>query len=364
MYLRTLLVLFILPAGAAMAEEATVQPSRPQPSFACAKAGSSVELVICADAKLTEWETRMGQAYKLSLTRLAADHEGRRALIEAQRQWISLRNGQCNQTQLTTAKPCILEMTKARIEALQKPDSADAQPTTAGISPPVPATAQTSAQAWDWCAGKDGASAELQINGCTTVINSRKETQEDLAVAFGNRGNGYQTKGDYYRAIAEYDAAIQLNPNDPIVFSNRGIAYGSEGVIDRAIADFNEAIRLDPKFAEAYAHRGLFKLKRGDTGGKDDIATAESLKPALTDELMRQQALMAPPPPKQKGVASVPSTKSSGNTGAAIPSPSILGPAAKQNHSASPATGATPGSPSPLKPAHPQSILQEEVPHQ
>ena len=363
MFLRILLVLFILP-GAALAEEATVQPSRPQPSFVCAKAGTSVELVICADAKLAEWDGRMGQAYKLSLTRLAGNQEGRRALIEAQRQWISLRNGQCNQMQLTTVKPCILDMTKARIEALQKPDIADAQPSTASISPPVPATAQTSAQAWNWCAGKDGASAELQINGCTAVINSRQETQEDLAVAFGNRGNGYQTKGDYYRAIADYDAAIQLNPNDPIVFSNRGIAYGSEGVIDRAIADFNEAIRLDPNFAEAFAHRGLLRLKRGDTGGKDDIATAETLKPALTDELMRQHALMARPPLKQKGVASLPAAKSSGNTGAAIPSPSFLGPAAKQNHSASPATGVTPESASPLKPAHPPSILQEEVPHQ
>ena len=193
--------------------------------------------------------------------------------------------------------------------------------------------------------------------------HSRKETQEDLAVAFGNRGNGYQTKGDYYRAIAEYDVAIQLNPNDPIVFSNRGIAYGSEGVIDHAIADLNEAIRLDPNFAEAYAHRGLFRLKRGDTGGKDDIATAESLKPALTDELMRQQALMTPPPPKQKGVASLPTPKSSENTGAAIPSPSTLGPAAKQNRSASPATGVTTGSAPQLGPAHPRSILQEEVPH-
>ena len=268
MYLRSLLVLFILPVGAATAEEATVQPGRPQPSFACAKAGTSVELVICADAKLAEWDTRMGQAYKLSLTRLAGDHEGRRALIEAQRQWISLRNGQCSQTQLTTAKPCILEMTKARIEELQKPEGADARPSTASISPPVPAAAQTSAQAWDWCAAKDGASAELQINGCTAVINSRRETQEDLAVAFGNRGNGYQTKGDYNRAIAEYDAAIQLNPNDPIVFSNRGIAYGTEGVIDHAIADFNEAIRLDPNFAEAYAHRGLFRLKEETPAAK------------------------------------------------------------------------------------------------
>src|ERR1700722_4246444 len=250
LFLRTFLALFILPAGAAMAEEATVQPSRPQPSLACAKAGTSVELMICADVKLAEWDGRMSRAYKLSLTRFAQDDDRRRAVIEAQRQWISSRNEQCNQAQLTTAKSCILEMTKLRVEELQKLDSADAQPSTASISPPVPGTAQTLAQAWDWCAGKDGASAELQINGCTMVINSRQETQQNLAVAFGNRGNGYQNKGDYYRAIAEYDAAIQLNSNDPIVFSNRGIAYGSEGVIDHAIADFNEAIRLDPDFAE------------------------------------------------------------------------------------------------------------------
>lgn len=118
---------------------------------------------------------------------------------------------------------------------------------------------------------------------------------ENLAIAFGNRGNGYQAKRDFRNAVADYDRAIQLNPNNSIMFSNRGIAYGSEGEVDHAIADFSEAIRLNPSFAEALAHRGLLKLKKGDKTGNDDIKAAESLKPELAQEVARERALSAKP---------------------------------------------------------------------
>jgi hypothetical protein len=45
-----------------------------------------------------------------------------------------------------------------------------------------------------------------------------------------------------------------------------------------AIADFSAALRLDPKLPTALYGRGYAKLKKGDaTGGKTDIAAAQTI---------------------------------------------------------------------------------------
>src|SRR5450755_214884 len=55
-----------------------------------------------------------------------------------------------------------------------------------------PSHAQQS-QASKWCDG-DGVSPDLQISGCTTLIQSGKETARNLAIAFNNRGIAYDAK--------------------------------------------------------------------------------------------------------------------------------------------------------------------------
>ena len=39
------------------------------------------------------------------------------------------------------------------------------------------------------------------------------ELKPDFAVACSNRGRAYHAKGDYSRATADYDKAIELNPS-------------------------------------------------------------------------------------------------------------------------------------------------------
>jgi hypothetical protein len=67
---------------------------------------------------------------------------------------------------------------------------------------------------------------DVKISGCTAVIQSGRETQQNLAVAFNRRGNAYAAgKGQYDRAIEDYDQAIRLNPKLVEAFYNRGTAY-------------------------------------------------------------------------------------------------------------------------------------------
>src|SRR5213593_104416 len=73
----------------------------------------------------------------------------------------------------------------------------------------------------DLCNGKDGASPDLQIEGCTALIDSEQEGGNTLSIAYNNRGNAYTAKGEYDRAIEDYDLSIRRNPAYARAYNNR-----------------------------------------------------------------------------------------------------------------------------------------------
>ena len=132
--------------------------------------------------------------------------------------------------------------------------------------------AAQSSRSWAWCVNQGGTfSADQRINGCTSIIQSSRETRRNVAIAYYSRGLAYYDKGDDDRAIAEYNEAIRLDPKFAYAYSNRGLAYDHKGDLDRAGPDYNEAIRLDPKYAQAYFNRGNAYYQKGD----DDRAIAD-----------------------------------------------------------------------------------------
>ncbi len=58
-------------------------------------------------------------------------------------------------------------------------------------------------------------------------------------------------------ALADYNEAIRLDPNEASVYNSRGVAWRAKQEYDKAIADYSEAIRLDPTYALAYCNRGF-----------------------------------------------------------------------------------------------------------
>ena len=74
---------------------------------------------------------------------------------------------------------------------------------------------------------------------------------------------------DLNQAIADYDRAIELNPQDAIAYNNRGIAYADQGDYENAIENFDSAIRLGSDISyynrgNAYRHRGELDLAISD----------------------------------------------------------------------------------------------------
>src|SRR3984893_8292651 len=98
--------------------------------------------------------------------------------------------------------------------------------------------------------------ADLALAHCTRAIQSGELSEPSMAVTLNNRGNAYQNKGDYVRAIADYDQAIKLNSDSAPIYNNRGRAHQHNGDYARAIQDYEQDIRLDPSSARAFNNRG------------------------------------------------------------------------------------------------------------
>ena len=116
-----------------------------------------------------------------------------------------------------------------------------------------PAALADSKQDWDDCTSSD---ADVSLAGCSNIIGRAKDTKNNLAIAYFNRGIAYQNKGDHAKAIAESSQSIKLNASDPAAYRNRGYSYAQTGEYDLAIEDYNQTIRLKRDYANIYYDRG------------------------------------------------------------------------------------------------------------
>ena len=98
------------------------------------------------------------------------------------------------------------------------------------------------------------------------IQDSRKDATRDAAY-FARFGTYKLDACDYDSAIANYDRAIALDPDDADAYHNRGIAKDAQGDYAAAIADFDRAIALEPDGADVYHNRGVAKAEQGDYAG-------------------------------------------------------------------------------------------------
>ena len=63
--------------------------------------------------------------------------------------------------------------------------------------------------------------------------------------------------GRYDQALKDFNEALKLKPNDPLLITYRGVVYYAKGQNDLAMKDFDLAIQIDPKCGKAYYQRGM-----------------------------------------------------------------------------------------------------------
>jgi tetratricopeptide (TPR) repeat protein len=123
----------------------------------------------------------------------------------------------------------------------------------------------------DACNGKNDASTQARIDGCTKLLDSGKYRGGNAVAIYYNRGNGYLAIPDFDKAIADYTQALAIKADHAAALNNRGLANAGKAQYDAAIADFDAAIKLDPG-AIRYYNRGNVYL---DRASKADLATAK-----------------------------------------------------------------------------------------
>jgi tetratricopeptide (TPR) repeat protein len=112
-------------------------------------------------------------------------------------------------------------------------------------------------------------------------------TDPNNLLQWTNRANFFRNRGDYDRAIEDYDEAIRRTSD--LGFSSIQYAYGDraqcylkKGEVLKALEDFSAAIDHDPDRAHRYTARGQVYLKIGNLErARKDYDDAVSLDPTI-----------------------------------------------------------------------------------
>jgi len=112
---------------------------------------------------------------------------------------------------------------------------------------------------------RNKADPETTVQYCTAALASGQVPADQLADAFRTRGNAYVRMHDSDRAIQDFNEAIRMyppimnrKPRDKVAarlaeiflaesLDLRGNAYNAKGDYDRAIQDYSDALRMNPQ---------------------------------------------------------------------------------------------------------------------
>ncbi|MDB4889707.1 MAG: repeat precursor [Gemmatimonadetes bacterium] len=117
----------------------------------------------------------------------------------------------------------------------------------------------------------------LALLGALGACNKEQAPNADTLNAHGLAST---EKGEYDKALEEYDQAIRLKPDFASAYKNRGVTFAQKGDYDSAIRDFDQALKLKPDMASAFNSRGLAHQSKGDfVKSVQDFDEAIKLRP-------------------------------------------------------------------------------------
>lgn len=163
------------------------------------------------------------------------------------------------------------------------------------------------AQGWP----RSDANIKAAVDACTTIIETGRQTRQGFVEALLNRGRAYGRVREFDRAIADFEEAVRLDPQNAILLMGRGDAYrarsrprrvmtveearqaeeASRPWLDRAIADYSQAIRLKPS-VNLFLRRGNAYVSIGEYDRVlPDFDEAIRLDPNNAEALMYRAGL-------------------------------------------------------------------------
>lgn len=74
--------------------------------------------------------------------------------------------------------------------------------------------------------------------------------------AFNNRGQYYDSKGEYEKALADFNSSIELEPNKPDAWNNKCVYYFKKKDWDNALRANDRVLAIEPRSVEGLSNRG------------------------------------------------------------------------------------------------------------
>jgi Tfp pilus assembly protein PilF len=82
--------------------------------------------------------------------------------------------------------------------------------------------------------------------------------------------------------------ALEIDPRPADAWAFRGHVWGAKGDFARAIADYDQALKLRPRWSDVYVNRGIARLMQGKLAEAEaDFARCRALGGSLTPEAER-----------------------------------------------------------------------------
>jgi tetratricopeptide (TPR) repeat protein len=117
-------------------------------------------------------------------------------------------------------------------------------------------------------------------NRPATAASGGSSDAPKSAAGFRLRGAGSFARKEFDAAIADFDQAVKLDPNDFENFRQRALAHGRMQNYELAIADMTRALALQPQSVDMFIERGSLRFYNKDSeGGMQDYQAALNLKP-------------------------------------------------------------------------------------
>ncbi len=128
---------------------------------------------------------------------------------------------------------------------------------------------------------------------CNRALNDVALNRKDRAATLVNRGIIYNRTGRFDAALADFNAALEIDPGLGEAYLNRGNSRFFQKRMEEARADYDRAIELKSRdLHAAYFNRGLAHEVLGDAAAaRADFEMALRLKPDFSEAQTRLSAL-------------------------------------------------------------------------
>ncbi|MEZ5849243.1 MAG: tetratricopeptide repeat protein [Hyphomicrobiaceae bacterium] len=119
---------------------------------------------------------------------------------------------------------------------------------------------------------------EGDISAALADFEAAAQLDPESAFAQFNKANMLAASGQSEKALDAYARAIAIEPKDADFYVNRGVTYRIVGDERRARQDFDSAIALAPKHADAYFNRAMSSIELGSAANAlEDLEVARKL---------------------------------------------------------------------------------------